>query len=323
MCHTSSWTERPSLPRAVGASEAFIAVGEGAEQERVALEEALAEREQRGLDDMTFRIVPVPDRFVAGEETALVNFVNGGPAKPTFTPPRPFERGVRGLPTLVQNVETLANLALVARYGSAWFRELGTEQQPGTALITLDGAVARPGVYEIPIGLPLRDLIDRAGGSAAPISAFLVGGYFGVWVAAEAALALTLSDAGLAPAGASLGAGTILALPAGTCGALETARVTRYLADESAGQCGPCVHGLDAMASALERLAERKKRRRGDDKERLRLWTRQIAGRGACRHPDGATRLAASALTVFADEFARHDRGACTGDRRPFLRLGR
>jgi NADH:ubiquinone oxidoreductase subunit F (NADH-binding) len=305
----------------VGAAEAFVVVGETAERERLALEDAVAERERRRLDGVAFRVVRIPDRFVAGEETALVNFLNGGPAKPTFTPPRPFERGVGGLPTLVQNVETLSHLALVARYGPAWFRGLGTEQQPGTALVTLDGAVGRPGVHEIPIGLPLRDLVEQAGGVSAPISAFLVGGYFGTWVAVRDAVELTLSDAGLAPAGASLGAGTIVALPAGTCGVLETARVARYLAGESARQCGPCVHGLDAIATAVEHLAARKKRRRGGGGGDLARWTAQVKGRGACRHPDGAARLVESALVVFADELARHARGGCTGDGRPLLRL--
>jgi NADH:ubiquinone oxidoreductase subunit F (NADH-binding) len=304
----------------VGAAEAFVMVGEGAEPERLALEDAVAEREHRRLDGIAFRVVPVPDRFVAGEETALVNFLNGGPAKPTFTPPRPFERGVAGLPTLVQNVETLANLALVARYGPAWFRGLGTEEQPGTALVTLDGAVGRPGVYEVPIGLPLRELVDRGGGLSSPISALLVGGYFGVWIAAQDAFDLTLSDAGLAPTGASLGAGTIIALPTTACGVVETARVARYLADESAGQCGPCVHGLDAIATAVEHLAAHKKRR-GSRSEDLSRWTRQIKGRGACRHPDGAARLVESTLVVFADELARHAHGTCTGDGRPLLRL--
>ncbi len=304
----------------VGAAEAFIVVGEGAERERLAIEDAVAERERRRLDGVAFRVVTVPDRFVAGEETALVNFLNGGPAKPTFTPPRPFERGVGGLPTLVQNVETLAHLALVARYGPAWFRGLGTEDQPGTALVTLDGAVGRPGVYEIPVGLPLRDLVERAGGVSAPISAFLVGGYFGAWIGVQNAVDLTLSNTGLAAAGASLGAGTIIALPTGTCGVVETARVARYLAGESARQCGPCLHGLDAIATAVEHLAARKKQRRGGSED-LPRWTAQVKGRGACRHPDGAARLVESALTVFADELARHARGTCTGDGRPLLRL--
>jgi NADH:ubiquinone oxidoreductase subunit F (NADH-binding) len=306
---------------AVGAGEAIVAVGAGAGRELAAVQTALAERERHRSDRVVIRLASVPDRFVAGEETALVNLLNGGPAKPTFTPPRPFERGVGGLPTLVQNVETLANLALIARFGPRWFRALGTQAEPGTVLVTLDGAVPRPGVYEIPIGLPLSQLVAWAGGASTPLSAFLIGGYFGVWISATDALGLDLSNASLDPVGASLGARTVFALPAGTCGIAETARVARYLADESAGQCGPCVHGLDAVATAFEELAVGRRRGARDD-GRLERWLRQIKGRGACRHPDGAARLVESALTVFADEIDRHARGACTGDGRPLLRLG-
>jgi NADH:ubiquinone oxidoreductase subunit F (NADH-binding) len=304
---------------AVGAEEALVAVGAGSARELAAVEEALAERARYRLDRIPVRVVPVPDRFVAGEETALVNALNGGPAKPTFTPPRPFERGVRGLPTLVQNVETLACLALIARFGPRWFRALGTPEEPGTALVTLDGAVARPGVYEIPLGLGLEQLVAWAGGPSAPLQAFLIGGYFGVWVKAADALRLELGEQSLRTAGASLGARTVLALPETSCGITETARVARYLADESAGQCGPCVHGLGAVAGAVERLARRKGR--APDGERIERWARQIAGRGACRHPDGAVRLVRSALHVFERELDVHFRGRCTGDGRPFLRV--
>ncbi|HZR94006.1 MAG TPA: NADH-ubiquinone oxidoreductase-F iron-sulfur binding region domain-containing protein [Gaiellaceae bacterium] len=305
---------------ALGAEETILALGEGSAAERAALEAALAERERARLDRLPVRLASIPDRFVAGEETALVRCLNGGPPKPTLTPPRPFERGVRGLPTLVQNVETLANVALVARFGPRWFRGLGTADEPGTALVTLDGAVARPGVYEVPLGFPLEQLLAWAGGTSAPLEAVLLGGYFGTWIPAAEALASTLADADLAAAGASLGARTVFALPVGACGIVETARVARYLAGESAGQCGPCVHGLDAVAGALERLAARGSAQRGT-RERLLRWLEQVKGRGACRHPDGAARLVESALDVFAEELQRHARGGCSGRSRPLLRL--
>jgi NADH:ubiquinone oxidoreductase subunit F (NADH-binding) len=303
---------------AVGAREATIAVGVAAGQAFAAVRVAIAERERRRLDRVSFQLVSVPDRFVAGEETALVNWLNGGSATPTFTPPRPFERGVRGLPTLVQNVETLAQLALLARFGSDWFRALGTREEPGSALVTLGGAVRRPGIYEISLGLPLRELLAQAGGPSAPIGAFLIGGYFGAWVAAEEARSLTLLDSDLRTVGASLGARAIFALPENACGIVETARVTRYLAGESAGQCGPCVRGLDAIATALEQLAWGKPGKRSPDAQ-LERWVEQVKGRGACRHPDGAAGLIESALRVFADERERHRRGSCSGVDRPFL----
>ena len=130
------------------------------------MSDALAERTpQRRRGAPRLRLTRVPNRYLAGQESALVNHVNGGPAIPTFTPPLPFERGVRRRPTLVGNVETLAHIALIARHGPDWFRELGIASQPGSALVTLSGSgLAAPGVYEIELGSPLPALIDAAGG---------------------------------------------------------------------------------------------------------------------------------------------------------------
>lgn len=304
---------------AVGAEEVTIAVGAG--RPLTAVGAAIRERHRRRLDGVSFRLFSVPDGFVTGEETALVNWLNGGPAKPTFTPPRPFERGLGGRPTLVQNVETLAHLALIGRFGADWFRALGDRAAPGSALVSLRGAVRRPGIYEIPLGLSLRELVDRAGGPVASLQAFLIGGYFGTWLAAEEAESLALLDADLTRAGGSLGARAIFALPADVCGIVETARVARYLASESAHQCGPCAHGLDAIAGALQQHAWG---RRGSRKEdpRLARWLDQVTGRGACRHPDGAVRLVASGLRVFADESRRHAAGSCSGTGHPQLPAG-
>ena len=242
---------------------------------------------------------------------------NGGPALPTFTPPRPFERGIDGAPTLVLNVETLAHLALVARYGADWFRSVGTTSEPGTALVTVTVRSATRVSMKSSSAARSSALLAQAQVDHA-IEAYLVGGYFGTWLSAEALEAALVSNADLARHGAALGARSLVALPAGTCGVVETARILRYLANESAGQCGPCVHGLDAVADTLERLVRRD--RRVPEIGVLRRRLAQIAGRGACRHPDGAVGLAASALAVFADEFDRHLHGKrCTGHGRAVL----
>jgi NADH:ubiquinone oxidoreductase subunit F (NADH-binding) len=200
---------------------------------------------------------------------------------------------VRGLPTLVQNVETLAQLALIAR------DRTGQE----TMLVTLAGAVRRPGVCEVAVGSRLATVLADAGGTRGRPSAFLVGGYFGTWVEAAALDEVLLADSELERHGASLGARAIVTLPEGACGVRETARIVRYLANESAGQCGPCVHGLATVASDLEALVDR---RRTVDRARLERRLEVISGRGACRHPDGATRLVASAVRVFASDVERH-----------------
>jgi NADH:ubiquinone oxidoreductase subunit F (NADH-binding) len=297
--------------QAVGAREAAIAVGPSSVQ---AVEAALEERRRAGLDrGVHLRVVRVPDRFVAGEETALVRFLDGGPAKPTFGA-RPFERGVGGAPTLVQNVETLAHLALIARFGAGWFRSAGTPEEPGTLLVTLSGAVRAPGVYEIATGTRLESIVTQAGGPTEGLGAVLVGGYFGSWVPAPAALASPISHAGLLPHGGAPGAGAIVALPASACGIAETARVARWLAGESAGQCGPCVHGLAAVAGDLDELATGRDARAALARLERRLGI--VPGRGACRHPDGAVRFVASALRVFAAELERHLHGRCTATSR-------
>jgi len=210
----------------------------------------------------------------------------------------------------VQNVETLAHLALIMRHGASWFRLAGTAAESGSALVTLLGTVRRPGVYEIEPGMPVAGLLDLAGGTTAPLGALLIGGYFGTWATAAEALSLPFSAAGLAPLGASPGAGVVAALPATACGLAETARVARYLADSSAGQCGPCVFGLDAIARELVQAAAGG----GRDLARVRRWLGDVTGRGACRHPDGTARMVASALRVFRAEIESHQRGWCSGE---------
>ena len=298
--------------RLVHARRIVVAVGRsgGAAD---AVERAVAERRDAG----SVSVATLPDRFVAGEESALVHWLNGGEAKPTATPPRPFERGVGGRPTLVQNVETLANLALIARYGPDWFRAEGTIDEPGTVLATVSGAVSRPGVVEVPLGLPVADVVARCGGARGPVQAYLVGGYFGSWVRPSADL--LLSRASLGEAGGSLGARTVVALGERPCGVVETSRVVTYMAEQSAAQCGPCLFGLCALADCLQSVARCADGAAGSS-ARLAQLERQIARRGACAHPDGVLGLVASATRVFGDELDRHLAGACSAlDHRPVL----
>lgn len=294
---------------AVGAREAVLALPETDAASRTSLEHALEERRAAGLPgEPHVFLFETPKRYLVGQETALINLINTGAALPTFGP-RPFERGIRNAPTLVQNVETLAHLALIHRHGPRWFRTLGTDADSGSALVTLSGAVRAPGVYEIAQGTPLVEVLD-AGGAEPRLGGILIGGYFGGWVSDAEADRLLLSRAELAPWGASLGAGVIVALPETSCGVSETARVADYLAGEGAGQCGPCVNGLAAIADTVGRLATGTAPRGAmNDLER---WCQELPRRGACAHPDGAVRFISSALRVFAAEFEDHARrGPC------------
>ncbi len=257
-----------------------------------AVRAALAERS----DPVRVRVVTAAEAFVAGQETAVVSAIEGGRPVPRDVPDLVARKGVRGRPTLVQNVETLAHLALVARRGSAWFRQRGTAEQPGTFLATVSGAVRRPGVQEAAYGVALSDLLVRAGGVTEPLQAVLVGGYHGVWLA-PAAFAAPMSSAGLAPWGAAPGAGVVVALGRSESGLAATARIAAYLAGEGARQCGPCLNGLPAIATVLGRMASGDQR---PDLPRQVEWlTRVVEGRGACHHPDGTARMVRSALEVF------------------------
>jgi NADH:ubiquinone oxidoreductase subunit F (NADH-binding) len=294
--------------RLTGAREAVIVVNCSVAEIVTA---AIAERTAAGLDDVLLTALPAAGHFVAGEATAAANWVTYGRAVPLPSPPRLAESGPSGRPTLVQNVETLAHLALISRYGADWFRALGTPAEPGSMLVTVIGAVRRPGVYEIPLGLELGRVLGLAGGPSAELSAFLLGGYSGIWAPPDA-IDLPFSKAGLAAAGAAPGAGLIAALAPDVCGLAETARVTDYLAAESAGQCGPCVFGLAAIAAEIARLAAG----RPIDDIALHRWLNQVDGRGGCGHPAGVVGFVRSALHTFAAEIAIHTAGWCSGTSR-------
>jgi NADH:ubiquinone oxidoreductase subunit F (NADH-binding) len=302
----------------VGATEVILCLKRGSVVQPL-FERALAERDANGIDTVPIRVVGGPDRYVSGEETALVHWLNGGDAKPTFVPPRPFERGVGGRPTLVQNVETLADLGLISRFGAAWYRSAGTAADPGTTLVSISGAVDKPGVCEVPFGVRIADLLRVAGADCTALGGVLVGGYFGAWMSGAAAADVRVGVDDLKRAGGGLGAGVVIAMPAsGTCALQELARTTRWLADQNAGQCGPCVNGLDAIATAMADLVAGN-RDRGAERH-LTRWLAMMEGRGACKHPDGVTRFVSSGLRVFSEEIVRHRRhGPCPPGREQIL----
>ncbi|MGW2618973.1 NADH-ubiquinone oxidoreductase-F iron-sulfur binding region domain-containing protein [Streptomyces sp. NPDC001500] len=291
---------------AVGGDTVHVCLPRDRPIQRERLDAAVQERRRARLDPVRLRLHALPHGYVSSESTSLVRWLNGGPARPGGGPPRSHERGVARRPTLVHNAETLAHLALVARYGSDWFRQAGTPDEPGTTLVTVSGAVAAPGVLEVALGTPLTAVLDRAGGPTHPLAAVLLGGFAGAWLP-EADLHTPLTRRDLAPLGAAPGAGVLVALARPACGLTETARMLAYLAAHSARQCGPCRLGLPAVAEDFTALAAG--RADADLLSRLHRRTGLLPDRGACRHPDGAARLAASALRVFSDDVGRHLHG--------------
>lgn len=285
------------------------------------LRAAIERRRVLGLDRLAPEVVAAPDVFLAGQESAAINVVNGGPPLPRFVALSPiWRRGVDGGPTLVQNAETLAHVALLARFGPRWFRQLGAPEAPGTLLLTVTAADRRSPqprlsrrVVEAALGTPLAQVVARQAGDGglATLSGVLLGGFGGTWLDPASAEGLTLTEPAAQAIGASLGAGVVALLPRGCCPLAETARVVRYLESQGAGQCGPCIHGLAGLAEETERLAFGPGPA-GGSARRIGELCDLVEGRGACRHPDGATHLARSALYAFAEEVRHHERrGPC------------
>jgi NADH:ubiquinone oxidoreductase subunit F (NADH-binding) len=284
------------------------------------LSRAIAERASRKQREALIELRTPPGRYVAGEESALAHWLNDNESLPQYRAKRPTVLTVGRAPILVDNAETCANVALIGRYGAHWFRGLGPAHSPGSTLVSLSGAVARPTVLEVALGTPLRSLLP-AGADTDP-QALLLGGFGGTWLDA-AHLDSSYDNESLHRYGASVGAGVVVVLPRSGCGIVETQRIVQWMANESARQCGPCAFGLPALAEDLVQIA------RGSAEapqafERLIQRGDVIEGRGACHHPDLVVRLVRSAMKVFAVDVSRHLGGdACQAARanRHFVRV--
>lgn len=262
---------------------------------------ALEQRAAAKLDRRPITVVDAPDTFVAGEESAVIRRIEGGPALPRDRTVRAAVSGVRGRPTLVSNVETFAHIALITRFGPEWFGSVGDPAQPGTMLTSLSGALARCGVAEVPTGTLLTDVIGGPGQTDhGALRAVLVGGYHGRWTSADALAGERLSR---------IGAGIVHGLGRDECGLVRTAAIAAYLAEQSARQCGPCHNGLPRLAMLLDQLAYG----HVDDAliDVVHRTLGLVDGRGSCRHPDGAVRMVRSALRVFESDIDRHRSGGC------------
>jgi NADH:ubiquinone oxidoreductase subunit F (NADH-binding) len=288
--------------QAVGATDAFLAIHRDSPLVDHLLI-ALEDRARAGIDPVEIKLVTPPARYVASEESALSHWVGAGTATPVY-PDRPFQRGADGRPTLVQNVETLAHLALIARFGGAWYREVGAPTAPGTTLLTVGGSVRHAGVVEVPTGTPVGDVLAACGGTTEPIRGFLTGGYGGAWVAAPGFDTVGWEPDAVRGAGGVIGASVLWALGASVCPLDELARVATWMAGESAGQCGPCILGLPSVADDVHRLAVRAAD--GADMERLKRRLTLVTGRGGCKHPDGTARFVSTGLAAFEDEVRLH-----------------
>jgi NADH:ubiquinone oxidoreductase subunit F (NADH-binding) len=305
------------LAHALRARRTIIAVGNQIATER--LRQVISDRRSE-VEVNTF-----PDTFVAGQESALVNRINGGSAVPSDPLRAVWQAGVDNRPTMISNAESLAQIALIVRFGADWFRSAGTEDDPGTFLISLSGTsmdvLDRTVVAEVERGALLGKILEKAGARLDLIGGVLVGGYHGAWLPATA-LDTPLSRKALAPWGAAPGAGVLRVLDRRHCPLRVAAEITEYLAGQSARQCGPCVNGLPRMAASMAELAHlgRPEDNRPEGWEvsvsgslpiEISRLAGLVSGRGACAHPDGTVRMVASTLRVFEGHVHAHLEGRC------------
>jgi NADH:ubiquinone oxidoreductase subunit F (NADH-binding) len=301
----ASWKDRTLLrrsPHLVLDGALAVAAALGARRVDVAVHDpmsaaAVHSAAQQRPDGGAVRIVVIRAGFVAGEGRALLRALDGGPALPPGRRAHATEHGV-----LLSNAETYAQLAVLLRLAAAGYRHTGTLAEPGTTLLTIAGAVARPGVVEIPLGTPLGLLLEAAG--AASPQAVVVGGYHGSWHRPTGDI--PLSRAGLSSAGGTFGAGVLLVVDDSSCALGELARVASWLAGESAKQCGPCRFGLPALARDVNALFH------GLPAVNAAFGhARAVDGRGACHHPDGTARFVTTGLHLLQNEIAWHRQGGC------------
>ncbi|MGV1008284.1 MAG: NADH-ubiquinone oxidoreductase-F iron-sulfur binding region domain-containing protein [Dermatophilaceae bacterium] len=274
-------------------------------------------RTEAHLLDAGLDVLSVPRRYVSSEESSLVSLANGGLARP-LTKQVPVVFGARAADgrrlaaTVVLNAETVLRIAQIAQRGPAWFRSFGTFEEPGPRLATIEGAVRAPGTVETAAGVALEQLVTAVGGATGPLSGVSIGGLSGGWLTPDEARGAIWSRAGLTAYGISAGPGTVLVLGPDSCPLAHVGAVLQYAAGESAGQCGPCMFGVPALAEDMWLLAHCALDRSGE--QRLRRCLGLLPGRGACRFPDGVASYARSALRAFAAEVSWHLAGTCPTD---------
>lgn len=279
---------------AVGAATAYIYLSDPVAAGSV--QAALGELDAQSVQVSVWQVEP---GYVAGEETAAVNAINGRPAKPAEKPPRPFEEGVHGLPTLVSNAETIANLPGIAT---------AVALRSDTFLLTLGGTCPRPGLYEVPFGITIGAAVQELGGLTAAAQGYLMGGYFAGLLNGRGH-ELPLDYDALTGAGSGLGCGAVTVLGPTDCPVGITAELLAYFARENSGQCGSCFNGTAAMSGVAAALATGVAAEA--DIARLRSWCGSLPGRGACGTLDGAVNIARSMLGEFPGAVDAHLRRRC------------
>jgi NADH-quinone oxidoreductase subunit F len=301
---------------AIGAEVAFIFLRWGYQVAQERLLRALAEaksagylgRNVQGGDwSLEIHLHVSAGRYMCGEETGLINALEGKRANPRAKPPFPQTSGLFGKPTIVQNVETLCNVPGILRNGAEWYRKLGLGPDAGTKLYGASGKVKRPGLWELPMGTPLREILHgRAGGMRDGLGfrGLLPGGASTAFLVEEH-LDVPMDFDSVARAGSRLGTGTMIVLDDRTCPVAMMHNLEAFFAQESCGWCTPCRDGLPWTAKLLKAIDEG--RGEAADLERLALQCRLLGpGNTFCALAPGAADPLQSALKYFREDFERH-----------------
>ncbi len=300
----------------VQAKAAFIYVNHEYEEERENLKKALAEAQARGLVgrnvlgkgyDIELQVFEGHGSYVAGEETAMLESMQGRPAMPRQKPPfYPTDFGLYGKPTLVNNVETLCNIPRILYKGAAWFTQVGTEKCPGTMMFSLSGSVNRPGVYEMPMGVTIRELIEKCGGGVKggrQIKAVFPGGPAFSMVTADQ-LDLQMDFDSLKKAGTGLGSAGTIVIDDATCMVAATLKYSNFFKGESCGQCPPCRMGTNNLATLMAKIEEGQGTQK--DMDSLLQLCGFVKGTGYCTLVTGAAVLVQSSVKLFQKEYEEH-----------------
>jgi NADH-quinone oxidoreductase subunit F len=301
--------------RAISAERAFIYLNETYDECYSRMAAAIDEAEGAGyLHGLTVTIHRAPTVYVAGEDSAVLEVLEGKPPKPRQKPPYPATAGLYQKPTIVNNVETLANIPLIVRNGADWFHGYGTPESPGTMIFCLGDETKYPGAYELPFGTPLRHLFENLGGglpSGRGLKAILPGGPSCAFLAPDQ-LDVPLDPESLKRAGSTLGCGVMQFFADGTCMVAETLQIAQFFARESCGQCSACRGETGMISTMLDRIHQGK-----GDAALLDQFQKIFdfnRGKGYCALINMPAAPVMSALRLFRDEFELHIRsGRCLG----------
>lgn len=300
----------------VQAKAAFIYANHEYEEERENLKKAIAQARARGFlgknvlgkgYDIELEVFEGHGSYVAGEETAMLESMQGRPAMPRQKPPfYPTDFGLYGKPTLVNNVETLCNIPRILYKGASWFTQVGTEKCPGTMMFSLSGSVNRPGVYEMPMGVTIRELIEKCGGGVAggrQIKAVFPGGPAFSMVTADQ-LDLQMDFDSLKKAGTGLGSAGMIVIDDATCMVAATLKYSNFFKGESCGQCPPCRMGTNNLATLMAKIEEGQGTQK--DMDSLLQLCGFVKGTGYCTLVTGAAVLVQSSVKLFHKEYEEH-----------------